>query len=244
MDQARTTRSRPFRTSEHPVGWALATRRCRTRPLPRRHRGNSHSGVVSLTCRVGTLPPRPHPLRPPSLAPRPPTRRPQRRRATTTRLPRHTPTEQKHMGRLSTRRRAALARRMGRAHSPQRRASWIAHHMRVHDRLATSRLHAAGREHRASRSDTAPGHDYLIVADRRRTLGNRPAPPGPSVKSAWSIHSTSRPGALSIGSSGMGSSQPCPCAKHSCTYSSSRSRSNKILPSSTYSNAAASSAYP
>jgi hypothetical protein len=59
MDQARTARSRPARTSVHPIGWTLAARRCRARPLPRRHRDNSHSRVVSLARRVGTLASRP-----------------------------------------------------------------------------------------------------------------------------------------------------------------------------------------
>jgi hypothetical protein len=55
---------------------------------------------------------------------------------------------------------------MGRPHSPQRRASRIAHHVRVRDGLAASRLHAAGRKHRASHPATAPRHDRLIVADQ------------------------------------------------------------------------------
>ena len=56
MDQARTARRRPARTSGYPVGWALAARPRRTRAIPRRHRDNSHSGVVSLACRVGLSP--------------------------------------------------------------------------------------------------------------------------------------------------------------------------------------------
>jgi hypothetical protein len=69
--------------------------------------------------------------------------------------------EPKHMARLPTGRGAALARRMGGPHSPQRRTSRIAHHMRVHDGLATSRLHAAGHEHRASHPTATPRHDHL-----------------------------------------------------------------------------------
>ncbi len=60
MDQTRTTRSRSARTSRHPIGWALAARQHRPRPLPRRHRDNSHSRVVSLPRRVGTLSPQDH----------------------------------------------------------------------------------------------------------------------------------------------------------------------------------------
>lgn len=38
--------------------------------------------------------------------------------------------------------------------------------MRVRSGLAASRLHTAGRKHRASNPATATGYDHLIVADR------------------------------------------------------------------------------
>jgi hypothetical protein len=157
----------------------MAARRCRTRSLPRRHRGHSHSGVVSVTCRVGTLASRSHSLRPSSLAPRHRVGRPQRRRASAQCLTRRPPTESKNMACLSTGWRAALARRMGRPHRPQRRTSQIAHHMRVRSGLAASRLHTAGRKHRASHPATTPRHDHLIVADRCQRNKPRPAPPSP-----------------------------------------------------------------
>jgi len=62
---------------------------------------------------------------------------------------------------------------MGRTHSPQRRASRLAHHMRVRNGLVASRLYAAGRKHRASHPATAPWHDHLRVC--RWRCGNQPS---------------------------------------------------------------------
>jgi hypothetical protein len=190
MDQTRTARSGPARTSRHTIRRSLATRPHRARPVSRRHRRDSHGGVVPLTRRVGTLATRPHPLRPTPLASRPQTRRPQRPRPTARRLALRSPAEPKHVARISTRRRAALARGMGRPHRPQRCPSRIASRLRVRHRLAARWLHALGCEHRGGNSTATPRHDHLTFDRQKyqlpshldkhpplaqRALDNRPA---------------------------------------------------------------------
>jgi hypothetical protein len=57
----------------------------------------------------------------------------------------------------------ALARGMGRPHSPQRRTPRIARRLRVRDGLAASWLCPAGHEHGASYSATTIRHRHLTV---------------------------------------------------------------------------------
>jgi hypothetical protein len=109
MDQARTARSRPARTSRPAVGRTLATRRDRARALPRRYHPDRNRGVVPIAGRVGTLTTGPCALRPSSLAPRTRARRPQRHRPTTQRRAGPTPTEPPHLAGLPAGRRATPA---------------------------------------------------------------------------------------------------------------------------------------
>lgn len=148
------------------IGWTLAARRCRASSSPRRHRGKQpqRSGVAHLPS--GDSRPKITYLRPSSLAPSPRACRPQRRRATAQRLTSGPKTEPKHMACLSTGRRAALARGMGRAHSPQRRASRITRRMRIRNGLAASRLRTARREHRARHPTTTLRHDHMTVCSQ------------------------------------------------------------------------------